>query len=82
MAADESIRHQLTLDEHATLRRLLRLIAELEFQDWAVSVHSGWFVGNTEVIGSSFDRWGFNSVADKEARIEPRAGANRGINDF
>lgn len=31
VAADESIRHQLTPDEHATLLRLLKLIAELEF---------------------------------------------------
>jgi DNA-binding MarR family transcriptional regulator len=31
MAADESIRHQLTSDERATLLRLLKLIAELEF---------------------------------------------------
>ena len=31
MAADESIRQQLTSDEHATLLRLLELIAELEF---------------------------------------------------
>jgi len=31
IAADESIRHQLTPDEHATLLRLLKLIAELEF---------------------------------------------------
>jgi DNA-binding MarR family transcriptional regulator len=31
MAADESIRHQLTSDEGATLLRLLKLIAELEF---------------------------------------------------
>ena len=31
MAADESIRQQLTADEHATLLRLLKLIAELEF---------------------------------------------------
>lgn len=31
VAADECIRHQLTPDEHATLLRLLKLIAELEF---------------------------------------------------
>jgi DNA-binding MarR family transcriptional regulator len=31
MDADESVRHQLTLDERATLLRLLQLIAELEF---------------------------------------------------
>ena len=31
MAADESIRHQLTSDERVTLLRLLKLIAELEF---------------------------------------------------
>ena len=31
MAADESIRHQLSSDERATLLRLLKLIAELEF---------------------------------------------------
>ncbi len=31
VAADESIRHQLTPDEHATLLRLLKLIGELEF---------------------------------------------------
>ena len=31
MAADESIRHQLTSDESATLLRLLKLIAESEF---------------------------------------------------
>lgn len=31
VAADESIRHQLTPEEHATLLRLLKLIAELEF---------------------------------------------------
>ena len=31
MAADETIRHQLTSDERATLLRLLKLIAELEF---------------------------------------------------
>jgi DNA-binding MarR family transcriptional regulator len=31
MAADESIRHQLTSDECATLLRLLKLIAGLEF---------------------------------------------------
>ena len=31
VAADESIAHQLTPDEHATLLRLLKLIAELEF---------------------------------------------------
>jgi DNA-binding MarR family transcriptional regulator len=31
VAADERIRHQLTSDERATLLRLLKLIAELEF---------------------------------------------------
>lgn len=31
VAADESVRHQLTSDERATLIRLLKLIAELEF---------------------------------------------------
>jgi DNA-binding MarR family transcriptional regulator len=31
VAADESIRHQLTPAEHATLLRLLKLIAEVEF---------------------------------------------------
>ena len=31
MDADESVRHQLTSDEPATLLRLLKLIAELEF---------------------------------------------------
>ena len=31
MAADENVRHQLTSDERATLVRLLKLIAELEF---------------------------------------------------
>lgn len=31
VAADESIRHQLTPDERATLLRLLKLIAELDF---------------------------------------------------
>ena len=31
MAADEKIRHQLTSDERATLVRLLKLIAELQF---------------------------------------------------
>lgn len=31
IAADESIRHQLTSDERTTLLRLLKLIAELEF---------------------------------------------------
>ena len=31
VAADETIRHQLTPEEHATLLRLLKLIAELEF---------------------------------------------------
>lgn len=31
VAADESIRHQITPDEHATLLRVLKLIAELEF---------------------------------------------------
>src|SRR5215470_1427674 len=31
VAADENVRHQLTSDEHATLLRLLKLIAELEF---------------------------------------------------
>jgi DNA-binding MarR family transcriptional regulator len=31
LAADDTIRHQLTPDERATLLRLLKLIAELEF---------------------------------------------------
>ena len=31
MDADENVRHQLTSDERATLLRLLKLIAELEF---------------------------------------------------
>jgi DNA-binding MarR family transcriptional regulator len=31
VAADENVRHQLTSDERATLVRLLKLIAELEF---------------------------------------------------
>lgn len=31
MDADETVRHQLTLDESATLLRLLKLIAELDF---------------------------------------------------
>ena len=31
VAADENVRHQLTADERATLVRLLKLIAELEF---------------------------------------------------
>ncbi len=31
VAADESIRHRLTPDEHAVLLRLLKMIAELEF---------------------------------------------------
>ena len=31
VAADENVRHRLTSDEHATLLRLLKLIAELEF---------------------------------------------------
>ncbi len=31
VAADENVRNQLTSDEHATLVRLLKLIAELEF---------------------------------------------------
>jgi DNA-binding MarR family transcriptional regulator len=31
MDADESVRHQVTSDERATLLRLLKLIAELEF---------------------------------------------------
>ena len=31
VSADESIRHQLTADERATLIRLLKLISELEF---------------------------------------------------
>jgi DNA-binding MarR family transcriptional regulator len=31
VAADENVQHQLTSDERATLLRLLRLIAELEF---------------------------------------------------
>jgi DNA-binding MarR family transcriptional regulator len=31
VAADEKVRHQLTSDERATLIRLLKLIAELEF---------------------------------------------------
>lgn len=31
MDADETVRHQLTSDERATLLRLLKLIAELEF---------------------------------------------------
>jgi DNA-binding MarR family transcriptional regulator len=30
-AADENVRHQLTPEERATLLRLLKLIAELEF---------------------------------------------------
>ena len=35
VAADEKVRHQLTPEERATLLRLLKLIAELEFLDWA-----------------------------------------------
>jgi DNA-binding MarR family transcriptional regulator len=31
VAADENVRHQLTSDERATLMRLLKLIAELDF---------------------------------------------------
>jgi DNA-binding MarR family transcriptional regulator len=31
VAADENVRHRLTSDEHTTLLRLLKLIAELEF---------------------------------------------------
>ena len=31
VAADENVRHQLTADERATLVRLLKLVAELEF---------------------------------------------------
>ena len=31
VAADENVQHRLTSDEHATLLRLLKLIAELEF---------------------------------------------------
>jgi hypothetical protein len=31
VAADENVRRQLTSDERATLVRLLKLIAELEF---------------------------------------------------
>lgn len=31
VAADENVRHQLTCEEHATLIRLLKLIADLQF---------------------------------------------------
>ena len=31
VAADENVQHRLTSDEHATLLRLLKLVAELEF---------------------------------------------------
>jgi DNA-binding MarR family transcriptional regulator len=31
VAADEKVRHQLTLEERATLLRLLKLITELDF---------------------------------------------------
>ena len=37
IAADETIRRQLTPEEHATLLRLLGLIAELEFEGESIS---------------------------------------------